>query len=76
MLRYAQKAFKRLNLEFPNDESIMDEEIAGMLKQWNKVIVLFTLAQMLGPVVETVILLDRLIFLAENGKYTILTIFL
>jgi len=75
VFRYARKAFKRLDLFFPDDQNVVDGEIAEMLNQWNKVIVLFTLAQMLGPVVETVILLDRVIYLAENGKFKDINLF-
>ena len=66
--RYATIAFKRLNLDVPNAEELACDDINEKLKDWNKVIVLFTLSLMLGPVIETIILLDRMIYLAENGE--------
>lgn len=39
-----------------------------MLKQQNKVVVYFTLSLLLAPVVETLVLLDRMIYLEENGE--------
>ena len=53
----------------PDDKDVITDEITEMLKQWNKVIVLFALAQMMGPVIETVILLDRMLYLKENGNF-------
>ena len=68
MFRYAKKAFERLNLEVPADEELDNSGIDEMLGQWNKVIVMFSLGMMIGPVVESVILLDRMLYLAENGN--------
>ena len=39
-----------------------------MLKQQGRVVVYFSLALLLAPVVETLVLLDRMIFLQEQGK--------
>ena len=64
---YAKVAFTRLDFDPPNDADFDEDEIEAMLKQQNQVITIFTLAFMLGPVIESVILLDRVIYLAENG---------
>lgn len=39
-----------------------------MLKQQNRVVVYFSLSLLLAPVVETLVLLDRMIYLQENGE--------
>ena len=39
-----------------------------MLKQEARVVVYFSLALLLAPAVETLVLLDRIIYLQENGK--------
>ena len=39
-----------------------------MLGDSNKVVVVFTLALMMAPAIETIILLDRMMYLAENGE--------
>ena len=42
--------------------------IQTCLSQWRAVVAFYSLRLLLAPVVETVIQLDRLLFLAENGK--------
>lgn len=39
-----------------------------MLAQQGRVVVFFSLALLLAPVVETLVLLDRMLYLQENGK--------
>ncbi|XP_072249851.1 methyltransferase-like protein 25B [Leuresthes tenuis] len=43
------------------------ERVEAMLKQQSRVVVYFSLALLLAPVVETLVLLDRMIYLQENG---------
>ena len=65
---YAVLAVERLGLQPPDETDLdRDEIIRVLLNQRNKVITVFTLAFMLGPIIESVILLDRMIYLAENG---------
>ena len=40
-----------------------------MLSEWSKVAVFFMLRLLLAPCVESVVLLDRLLFLREQGIY-------
>ena len=40
----------------------------GMVKRWKDVVAFYTLRLSLAPVVETLLLLDRMIFLHEHGK--------
>jgi len=44
------------------------EQVEAMLKQQNRVVVYFSLALLLAPAVETLVLLDRMIYLQENGE--------
>lgn len=39
-----------------------------MLAQQSRVVVYFSLSLLLAPVVETLVLLDRMIYLQENGE--------
>ena len=39
-----------------------------MLEQEGRVVVFFSLALLLAPAVETLVLLDRIIYLQENGE--------
>lgn len=39
-----------------------------MLDQQSRVVVYFSLSLLLAPVVETLVLLDRMIYLQENGE--------
>ena len=41
--------------------------IQACLSQWRAVVVFYSLRLLLAPIVETVIQLDRLLYLAENG---------
>ncbi|XP_016159482.1 PREDICTED: protein RRNAD1 [Ficedula albicollis] len=43
------------------------EAVGAMLEQQHKVVAFYTLGQLLAPVVETLILLDRLLYLRERG---------
>ena len=43
------------------------ETIKPLLTQWEKVMMFFLLRQLIAPCVETMILLDRVMYLMENG---------
>ncbi|KAM4567979.1 methyltransferase-like protein 25B isoform 2-T2 [Fundulus diaphanus] len=62
---YARLGLPRVGL--PPDLALDQERVAAMLKQQSKVVVYFTLSLLLAPVVETLVLLDRMIYLKENG---------
>ena len=38
------------------------------LLQWKRVVIFYTLRLLLAPLVETILLLDRLLYLKELGK--------
>ncbi|XP_043794082.1 protein RRNAD1-like [Apis laboriosa] len=51
----------------PQDSDINDSEIIGFLKRWQQVIVFGSLRMMLAPLVETIVLYDRFLFLSEKN---------
>ncbi|KAM7382874.1 hypothetical protein PAMP_002572 [Pampus punctatissimus] len=62
---YARLGLARVGL--PPGLSLDPEQVEAMLKQQGRVVVYFSLALLLAPVVETLVLLDRMIYLQENG---------
>lgn len=66
LLRYARLGLARVGL--PPDLPLDPERVEAMLKQQRRVVVYFSLTMLLAPVVETLVLLDRMIYLQENGE--------
>lgn len=62
---YARLGLPRVGL--PPDLPLDSARVEAMLEHQNRVVVFFSLALLLGPVVETLVLLDRIIYLQENG---------
>ncbi|XP_024124235.1 protein RRNAD1 [Oryzias melastigma] len=62
---YARLGLARVGL--PPDLPLDPERVEAMLKQQRRVVVYFSLTMLLAPVVETLVLLDRMIYLQENG---------
>jgi hypothetical protein len=60
-------AFIKLGLEVPQ-EDLKSEETQLNLLQWKRVVIFYTLRLLLAPLVETILLLDRLLYLQELGK--------
>lgn len=65
--RYCALAVERLNLDLPKSPEVWSRGNSD-LEQWRKVVVLYTLRLMLAPLVETVVLLDRMLYVMEGGK--------
>ncbi|KAI0215792.1 Protein RRNAD1, partial [Lamellibrachia satsuma] len=63
---YAKVGLKRLGLATDVSES-QEERAQKKLGRWREVVAFFSLRLCLLPVVETVVLLDRMLFLAQNG---------
>lgn len=61
---YACLGLPRVGL--PSDLPIDSGRVEAMLKHEGRVVVYFSLALLLAPVVETLVLLDRIIYLQEN----------
>lgn len=64
---YCEQAVSHLNIEIPDDDVHSDDAIEN-LKNWRKVVIFYSLRLMLAPLVESVILYDRLLWLLENGR--------
>ncbi|KAM9294549.1 methyltransferase-like protein 25B [Gastrophryne carolinensis] len=62
---YAEQGLRRVGLEL--DAALDEAWVERMLSQQRNVVVFFSLALLLAPLVETLILLDRMIFLQEQG---------
>nr|XP_057909022.1 protein RRNAD1 isoform X1 [Doryrhamphus excisus] len=62
---YAKLGLARVGL--PPSLPLDPVRVEAMLEQQGKVVVYFSLALLLAPVVETLVLLDRMIYLQENG---------
>uniref|UniRef100_H3D618 Methyltransferase like 25B n=1 Tax=Tetraodon nigroviridis TaxID=99883 RepID=H3D618_TETNG len=63
--QYARLGLARVGL--PPGLRLDPERVEAMLKQQGRVVVFFSLALLLAPVVETLVLLDRMIYLQEHG---------
>ncbi|KAL0850815.1 hypothetical protein ABMA28_006738 [Loxostege sticticalis] len=64
--RYCSLAFERLTLPLPKDPSVLARAHVD-LQQWRRVVIVYTLRLALAPLVESVILLDRMLFVLEQG---------
>ncbi|XP_013880021.1 LOW QUALITY PROTEIN: methyltransferase-like protein 25B [Austrofundulus limnaeus] len=62
---YARLGLTRVSL--PPDLPLDPDKVEAMLAHQSRVVVYFSLALLLAPVVETLVLLDRMIYLQENG---------
>ncbi|KAM8920799.1 methyltransferase-like protein 25B isoform 2-T2 [Pelodytes ibericus] len=62
---YAEQGLKRVGLD--PCTPLCESSVARMLSQQQNVVAFFSLALLLAPLVETLILLDRMIFMHEKG---------
>lgn len=51
-----------------NDEDLTSEETLQHLSEWKDVVLYYSLRLLLAPLVETVVLMDRMFYVIENGK--------
>ena len=65
--RYAEKALGRLGLE-PRLTPAQMCVARGRLDRWREVVAFYVLRLSLAPLLESLILLDRVMYLAENGE--------
>lgn len=65
--RYVAIAFDKLGVLAPTSEKIHGKAVSQMHSQWRKVVMYYALSLLLAPLVETIVLLDRSIYLFENG---------
>ncbi|XP_068270610.1 methyltransferase-like protein 25B [Nyctibius grandis] len=64
--QYARLGLPRVGLD-PATVALESEAVGAMLEQQHKVVAFFSLSLLLAPLVETLILLDRLLYLREQG---------
>lgn len=64
---YIRLAFAKLNLTDPTPDEVDNNDITAMISDWEKVVIYYALCLMLGPIIESIILLDRAVYLYENG---------
>ncbi|CAG2054259.1 unnamed protein product, partial [Timema podura] len=68
---YCERAVERLGLKL-TEADLTAEDAERNLSQWKQVVTFYSLRLILAPLVETVLLLDRLLFLRE-AAYVVLT---
>ena len=64
---YLDSALDRMDVEL-NSSDLSSEHIHSCLEQWKRVVMFYSLRLMLAPVIETVVQLDRLLYLTEQGN--------
>lgn len=69
--RYARLGLPRVGLD-PASIPLDSDAVGTMLEQQHKVVAFFSLTLLLAPLVETLILLDRLLYLRERGGCPVL----
>lgn len=57
-----------MDIEIPSDR-VESDEVKTNLENWRNVVIFYSLRLMLAPLVESVILYDRLMWLMENGEH-------
>ena len=68
--RYCESALKKLKLTV-SKEDLESNETLHNLSMWQQVVMYYSFRLMLAPLIETVILIDRMLYLKENGKFFI-----
>lgn len=66
MCRYCKEAVKKIGIVI-DDSVIHSEESRENLEKWSHVVKFYSLRLMLAPLIETIILLDRLLYMMESG---------
>lgn len=74
IFRYAKKALSKVSCVIP-EEFYSCPDVQACLDKWKEVLVFYSLRLLIAPVVESLILLDRMLFLHEHGKYLYLDFF-
>jgi hypothetical protein len=68
--RYANQALQKLGLDADVPAFLLERAELDRLPRWKEVVAFFTLRLALAPLVESLILLDRVLFLKELGQYS------
>lgn len=64
---YCSRATSHLRIVIPEDE-IFSADVERDLRCWKKIVIFYTLRLMLAPLVESVILYDRMLYVLEKRK--------
>lgn len=64
---YCIAATRDLNINLPNFEIDSNSANKNMLKEWKKVMIFYTLRLMFAPLIESIILKDRVLSVLEKG---------
>lgn len=67
---YCLKALKKYDIILDKEE-IETQEIQENLADWLKVVIYYTLRLKIAPLIETIILLDRILFIVETGMLNV-----
>lgn len=51
-----------------DEGDLSSQHVKSCLEQWQRVVIFYTLRLMVAPVIETIVQLDRLLYLAEQGE--------
>ncbi len=68
---YARKATQNINITW-SDADFEDEETLKNLSDWWKVVAFYSLRLAFAPIIETAVLLDRMLYLKEKGFDSVL----
>lgn len=63
---YARKALRKFPLPI-SEENLNAPELESLLKEWKRVVLFYSLRLLLAPVVESLVLTDRALYLSEHG---------
>lgn len=69
LFRYCEKAFQRLGVPYDLSDEEISEAEAMIETHWRAVVGAYTVRLALAPLVEAYILLDRMLYLSENGQF-------
>ncbi|XP_060066540.1 methyltransferase-like protein 25B [Ylistrum balloti] len=69
---YVKNGLQRLGLDYTSVPVQVMQQAESYLPYWQNVVAFYTLRLSLGPVVESLILLDRMLFLYEQGIPSVL----
>ena len=64
---YATETLKKLSMNISEIPQKLVESCQEMTEHWKRVVAFYTIRLSLAPVVESLILLDRVLSLKENG---------
>ncbi|XP_065059525.1 methyltransferase-like protein 25B isoform X1 [Rhopilema esculentum] len=64
---YAHAALQRINISKPSQEIFEELDINSFLSRWKEVTMFYCLRLLIGPVIESMVLTDRLLYMQENG---------